>query len=169
MKAAPKKKKPVVVVVSGGFDPIHVGHVRMFQEAKAMGDKLVVILNNDNWLHQKKGFVFMPEKEREELIKGIKWVDEVVLTSHKPGAKDMSVCRELQKIKPGIFAQGGDRNTGNIPPCEVVLQKTIGYKVVNNVGGGGKVQSSSWLLNAYLGEAPCVCGSGEKYKDCHGK
>ena len=62
------KKKKVVVAVSGGFDPIHVGHVRMFKEAKALGDELVVILNNDHWLRKKKGYVFMNQSERKELI-----------------------------------------------------------------------------------------------------
>ena len=68
----PSKKKPVVVAVSGGFDPIHIGHVRMFERAKALGDELVVILNNDNWLKKKKGFAFMPEKERKEVIEALR-------------------------------------------------------------------------------------------------
>ncbi len=80
-KRAPKKAhKKVVVAVSGGFDPIHVGHVRMFERAQALGDELVVILNNDNWLKKKKGFAFMPEKERKEVIEGLRAVDRVVLT-----------------------------------------------------------------------------------------
>ena len=150
MKKRSASKKPIVVAVSGGFDPLHVGHVRMFEAAKKLGNKLVVILNNDNWLQKKKGFVFMPQKERRELIESIKWVDKVVLTGHKPNPTDMSVCAELKKIRPAIFAQGGDRHTGNIPACEVHLQKILGYKVVNNVGRGGKMQSSSWLLSAFV-------------------
>lgn len=151
MKNIFKNKKPVIVAVSGGFDPIHVGHVQMFEAARKLGDKLVVILNNDNWLKKKKGFVFMPQKERKELIESIKWVDKVVLTGHKSNPTDMSVCAELKKIRPAIFAQGGDRHTGNIPACEVHLQKILGYKVVNNVGRGGKIQSSSWLLSSFVG------------------
>lgn len=142
-------KKPVVVAVSGGFDPLHVGHVRMFNEAKKLGDKLVVILNNDNWLRKKKGAEFMPEAERKEIIEAIASVDEVVITSHPENPEDMSVCRELQIVKPDIFAQGGDRNVANIPACEVALQQELGFKVVENVGRGGKVQSSSWLLKRY--------------------
>jgi cytidyltransferase-like protein len=138
------------VVVSGGFDPIHVGHIRMFEAAKKLGDKLVVILNNDNWLRRKKGFVFMSQQERKEILEAIKWVDKVVLTSHRPNSKDVSVCKELKLIKPNIFAQGGDRNAKNIPPCEVKLQKEIGYKVIENVGRGGKIQSSSWLVDKAL-------------------
>lgn len=149
MQKKGKQKKPVVVAVSGGFDPIHPGHIRMFEAAKKLGDELVVILNNDNWLKKKKGFVFMPERDRKEVVQAIRWVDRVVLTSHKPNTKDMSVCTELKKIRPNIFAKGGDRNKKNIPPCEVRLEKEVGYKVVENVGRGGKIQSSSWLLTKF--------------------
>ncbi|HTY39760.1 MAG TPA: adenylyltransferase/cytidyltransferase family protein, partial [Candidatus Paceibacterota bacterium] len=85
-RAVPKKsaRRPVVVAVSGGFDPIHVGHVRMFNEAKKLGDKLVVILNNDNWLRAKKHHIFMPEEQRKEIIEAIGSVDEVVITGHSP-------------------------------------------------------------------------------------
>ena len=138
------------IVVSGGFDPLHIGHIRMFQEARKLGDKLVVILNNDNWLRKKKGFVFMSQDERAELIQHIKWVDDVVLTEHEPDTNDMSVCNELRKIRPHIFVNGGDRKLDNIP--EVPVCEEIGCKMVFNVGRGGKVQSSSWLLNNYLKE-----------------
>lgn len=139
--------KKVVVAVSGGFDPVHAGHVRMFKRAKELGDELVVILNNDNWLKKKKGHAFMPENEKKELLESIKWVDRVVLTKHPPNPKDMSVCRELEEIKPDIFANGGDRTRKNIP--EVAVCGVIGCKMVFNVGDGGKVQSSSWLLEKF--------------------
>ena len=143
-----KIKKQKIVAVSGGFDPLHIGHVRMFQKAKKLGDKLVVILNNDNWLKKKKGFVFMPARERKELIEAMAGVDGVILTSHKPRPKDMSVCRELLKLRPHVFANGGDRKLGNIP--EVPICQKIGCKMVFNVGLGGKVQSSSWLVDKIL-------------------
>ncbi|HRR94884.1 MAG TPA: adenylyltransferase/cytidyltransferase family protein [Candidatus Paceibacterota bacterium] len=142
-----KQKKEIVVAVSGGFDPVHIGHVRLFKEAKALGDKLVVILNNDNWLKKKKGYVFMLQKERKELIENFKWVDKVILTSHKPNPIDMSVSKELAKLKPDIFANGGDRKKGNTPETEV-CQK-YGIQPIFNVGKGGKIQSSSWLLEKY--------------------
>lgn len=147
-----KKRKKIVVAVSGGFDPVHVGHARLFNEAKRLGDELVVILNNDNWLRKKKGIVFMSEGERKEIIESFRAVDRVVLTKHRPNDPDRSVCRELRLVKPNIFAQGGDRNVANIPPCEVSLQKTLGFKVVENAGRGGKVQSSSRLLSRYAGK-----------------
>lgn len=141
------KKKKIVVAVSGGFDPVHIGHVRMFQEAKKLGDELVVILNNDNWLRLKKGYSFMAEHERKEIIQGLKGVDRVLLTFHEEGTTDMSVCKELMHLKPHVFANGGDRHAGNIPEYETCGR--LGCKMVFNVGTGGKVQSSSWLLQKY--------------------
>ena len=150
-KQIKNKKKKVVVAVSGGFDPIHIGHVRMFQRAKALGDELVVILNNDNWLHQKKEHIFMPENERKEVIEALRGVDRVILTKHDVNPTDMSVCNELAELKPDIFANGGDRKLGNIP--EVPICETIGCKMIFNIGAGGKVQSSSWLLGDYIKKA----------------
>jgi cytidyltransferase-like protein len=148
----PKKRgrKKTVVAVSGGFDPIHIGHVRYLTEAKKLGTELVVILNNDNWLKKKKGFVFMPEKERVEVLMGIKAVDRVVVSGHKKNDKDTSVSKELAKIKPDVFANGGDRrNEKEIPETSVC--RKYGIKMLFGVGSGGKVQSSSWLTNNVAG------------------
>lgn len=144
------EKKRVVVAVSGGFDPLHIGHIRLFQEAKSLGDYLVVIVNNDNWLMKKKGYVFMPEEERKEIIEAIGCVDEVVLTEHSPDTTDMSVCKALEKVKPDIFANGGDRQRNNIP--EVATCKKIGCKIIFECGVGGKVQSSSWLTEKIVSQ-----------------
>ena len=148
-----KYGKEVVVAVSGGFDPIHIGHVRMFKEAKALGDKLVVIINNDNWIKLKKDKAFMPEAERKEVIEALRWVDDVVLTDHKPGCEDMSVCDALRQVNPDIFANGGDRFADNIP--EAILCDEMGCQTVFNIGQGGKVQSSSWLLKDYSEDEDC--------------
>ena len=132
-------------MVSGGMDPLHIGHIRLFHDAKKLGDRLIVILNNDNWLRAKKGYVFMPERERKEILEALADVDKVVLTEHPKNPKDMSVCQELLKIKPHIFANGGDRYPKNIPVPEVKTCQTIGCQMIYNVGKGGKIQSSSWL------------------------
>ena len=141
------RKKNKIVAVSGGFDPVHIGHVRMFREAKKLGDKLVVLLNNDNWLRLKKGYVFMPEHERKEILEAFTEVDQVIISSHKKNTKDISISRELRALRPHIFAKGGDRHTGNIPTPEVMVCGEIGCKIINDVGEGGKVQSSSELVN----------------------
>ncbi len=142
-----QNKKPITVAVSGGFDPLHIGHVRMFEEAKKLGDRLVVIINNDNWLKKKKGYAFMPETERLELIKSLSVVDDVLLTSHDALVSDRSVCTELRKLKPDVFANGGDRTFDNIP--EVPVCEEIGCKMIFGIGKGGKVQSSSWLTDKF--------------------
>ena len=151
-KLSKEKKEKIVVVVSGGFDPIHVGHVRMFQEAKRLGDELVVILNNDHWLRKKKGRAFMPDAERKEIIEAIKGVDRVVITKHEQNTNDMSVCVELREIRPHIFVNGGDRKPDGDPVPEVAVCSELGIKMVYNVGYGGKVQSSSWLLDRHIKE-----------------
>lgn len=144
-KSLPKKSKKVVMV-SGGFDPVHIGHVRLFKEAKKLGDELVVVINNDNWLKLKKGYVFMPEHERKEIIEAFEAVDRVILSGHKKNTKDISISKDLRSLRPHVFAKGGDRHHGNIPAPEVLVCREIGCEIVNNVGFGGKVQSSSALV-----------------------
>ncbi|MEX2090826.1 MAG: adenylyltransferase/cytidyltransferase family protein [Candidatus Paceibacterota bacterium] len=141
------KKRQKIVAISGGMDPIHIGHVRLIKDAKKLGDKLVVILNNDNWLKKKKGHIFMHQDERREIVESLASVDMVVLTNHGPNPKDMSVSKELIRIKPDIFANGGDRTATNIP--EAPTCKKIGCEMVFGVGQGGKIQSSSRLLAQY--------------------
>src|SRR4030043_2438614 len=133
------KEKPITVAVSGAFDPIHVGHIAYIREAAKLGDRLVVILNNDNFLLRKKGFVFRPFEDRKEILESVKGVDEVIASVDE----DQTVCKTLELVKPDIFAKGGDR-TGpeNIPEAETC--RRIGCKLVNNVGGG-KIRSKSDL------------------------
>lgn len=147
-----KGDRETVVAVSGGFDPLHIGHARLLNEAKKLGDKLVVILNNDNWLMAKKRFAFMPEADRKEILESLAAVDAVMLTSHAKNDPDRSVCRELRKLRPDIFANGGDRDKtdaaqedSSLNP-EVALCKELGIRPVFNVGKGGKVRSSSELV-----------------------
>ena len=136
-----EKKVPIIVVVSGYFTLLHVGHLRLFEEAKRLGDKLIVIVNNDEQLKRKKGSVLVTEENRAELIKGFRCVDEVVIAIDK----NKTVCKTLKMIKPTIFANGGDRVTDNVPEVEVC--NDLGIELVWNVGHGGKVDSSTRLLN----------------------
>ena len=134
--------KKITVTVCGGFDPIHVGHLKHFKEAKALGDVLIVILNSDSWLKRKKGYVFMGFKERKEIIESIRYVDKVI-----PYVEDDtgSVARTLEQLKPDVFAKGGDRSLETLPQSEVDICKKLGIKLVMGVGGE-KIQSSSWLV-----------------------
>lgn len=136
-----------VVAVSGGFDPVHVGHVRLFAVARSLGDKLVIILNNDAWLTTfKKEKPFMPEAERKEILEALEMVDEVVLTDHVAGDEDRSVARTLRTVHPNVFANGGDRapDLDDVPTPEYEVCKELGIEMVWGIGGD-KVQSSSWL------------------------
>jgi D-beta-D-heptose 7-phosphate kinase/D-beta-D-heptose 1-phosphate adenosyltransferase len=133
-----KKQKRKTVAVSGGFDPVHVGHVRMIAEAAKMGD-VVVIANSDAWLMRKKGYVFMTWEERQEILYNFKGVIDV----YEASDDDDSVCKTLEKLNPDIFANGGDRKDNNVP--EVALCDKLGIELRWNVGGG-KIQSSSELV-----------------------
>lgn len=125
------KKKQVTVAVSGAFDPIHIGHIRYIREASKLGDKLVVILNGDDFLLRKKGFVFRPFEDRKEILEGIKGVSEVIASVDE----DQTVCKTLKLIKPDIFAKGGEPvHPEDIPEAETC--RSIGCKVVLHVGGG---------------------------------
>lgn len=153
-------RKPIVVAVSGGFDPIHPGHIRMFKEAKALGNKLVVILNNDNWLRAKKKFNFMSVNERKEILESIRYVDQVIVTRHPENPDDMGISEALHRLKPNIFANGGDRNEKDAANPKSSLYrdvrtcKRLGIKMVYNVGRGGKIQSSSSLVENATKNAP---------------
>ena len=126
-----------VVAISGYFDPIHVGHLEYINIAKKLGDKLVVIVNNNYQCELKKGKPFMDEKDRVTIVSNLKNVDEVFLSIDK----DKTVCASLEKIKPDIFANGGDRKNYEIP--ESVICKKYGIKIID--GLGDKIRSSSDL------------------------
>ncbi len=139
-KKSPKK----LVMVSGGFDPVHIGHVRMFEEAKKLGDELVVVINCDSWLIRKKGKKFMSSKDRAEIIKSFRAVDYV----HVLETERNDVGEAIELFKPAIFANGGDRKAEkDIPEAEVC--KRLNVTMIFNVGAGGKIRSSSDLLRGY--------------------
>ena len=123
-----------VVAISGYFDPIHVGHLEYINMAKKLGDKLVVIVNNNYQCELKKGKPFMDEKDRVTIVSNLKNVDEVFLSIDK----DKTVCASLEKIKPDIFANGGDRKNYEIP--ESVICKKYDIKIID--GLGDKIRSS---------------------------
>ena len=126
------------IAISGGFDPVHIGHVKMIEEASRHGGVLV-ILNSDEWLQRKKGYAFMSWKERSYIMGNIKGVVAVTNVNDS----DDTVCHALNKHRPDAFANGGDRKTENTP--EMKLCEELGIELMWNVGGG-KIQSSSELV-----------------------
>lgn len=141
-----QKSNKKIIITSGYFNPIHIGHINLIREAKKLGDFLVVVVNNDEQVKIKGSVPFMPSYERIEIVKSLKYADEVMLSVDK----DKTVAKSLEAIAKKYkgelyFAKGGDRNAGNIPDSEVEICSKFNIKVINGVGGE-KVQSSSWLL-----------------------
>lgn len=130
-------KNKIRVAVSGYFDPIHVGHLEYLKMAKELGDSLVVIVNNNLQCKLKKGKPFMDQNDRVEIVKALRFVDEVFLSIDK----DRTVCKSLEAVKPDIFANGGDRATSEVP--ETPVCKKYNIKMVD--GLGDKIRSSSNL------------------------
>jgi len=135
-------------MVSGGFDIVHSGHIRHLEEAKKLGDILIVILNSDNFLINKKGYLVMKYEEREEILKSLRCVDVVIPCKDE----DQTVCKSLEMVYNTfeddncelIFANGGDRNIENVP--EKSICDKLGIKMVFGVGGD-KINSSSQIVN----------------------
>ena len=133
------KERPLIAV-SGGFDPVHIGHIKLIRDASRYGDVLVII-NSDEWLERKKGYIFMPYKERAEIMGNIKGVRLVTSVDDSDG----TVCQALRRHKPDAFANGGDRKTENTPEMDVCEE--LGIQMMWAMGGNDKPQSSSWLVN----------------------
>ena len=129
------------ILLSGGFDPLHYGHVRMIQEAAIFG-QVIVAVNSDEWLIRKKGYVFMPLQERMNILWHIIGVYSVVRASDD----DDSVCETIKLLKPEIFGNGGDRKSDNVP--EVALCEELGIKLAWNLGGEKSQSSSELVKNA---------------------
>lgn len=136
-----------IILVSGGFDPIHSGHIEYFKAARALGDSLIVALNSDNWLSHKKGKYFMPFYERKTIIENLSFVDSVIDFEDDGMGSAANAIKKVKSNYPGdtiIFANGGDRNKDNIP--EMAIE---GVEFQFGVGGEDKKNSSSWILKKW--------------------
>ena len=136
-----------IVVVSGGFDPIHSGHIAYFKSARSHGNKLIVALNSDAWLEKKKGKFFMPFEERKAVVESIKFVDEVISFEDDAMGSCINALEAIKAAYPNYeiyFANGGDRDKKNIPEMSV---SDINF--IFSVGGDNKKNSSSWILNKW--------------------
>tara|TARA_R100000900_G_scaffold40317_1_gene33049 strand:+ start:1954 stop:2439 length:486 start_codon:yes stop_codon:yes gene_type:complete len=136
-----EKEKPTIMV-SGGFDPVHVGHIRMILEASQHGD-VIIIANTDQWLHRKKGFVFMEWTRRAEILNAIKGVILVDSVDDRDG----TVCEAIRRLKPTYFANGGDRGKSNTPEQDVCEE--LGIELLWGIGGDYKADASSDLVNRF--------------------
>lgn len=134
------------VVCTGGFDPVHSGHIRYLQAARQLGDRLIVGLNSDDWLKRKKGRAFMPFEERQAVLKALECTGYVLAFDDNDGSA-VALLEELKKQYPNdtiVFANGGDRTKDNIPEMQV-----SGIEFVFGVGGEDKANSSSWILEEW--------------------
>jgi cytidyltransferase-like protein len=155
-----------VVLVTGGFDPLHSGHLAYFKAAKELGDKLVVGINSDEWLTRKKGRPFMPFQERAEIIKGLSIVDQIISFDDS----DDTACGAIYKTLAThgdikiIFANGGDRTDANIPEMST-YESTRYVDFVFGVGGEDKKNSSSWILKEW--KAPKIEREWGHYRELY--
>ena len=146
------KKKYDFALVSGGFDPVHVGHLRMFQDAKNLSENVIVLLNNDEWLMKKKGKPFMNEGQRKEILDEFKSISKVIIQTKS----DRSSSRAIEEFvhnnpdKTVCYCNGGDRsNIRNIREADIC--KKLGVTLEFGIGGNTKIESSSQLSKNYLG------------------
>ena len=141
-------KKQIIVIASGYFDPIHSGHINYLREAKKLGDKLVVIVNNDKQAKLKKGHYFMPVEERKKILESIKYVDKVFISIDN--TRDVS--KALKKIKPDIFAVGTDNVEERL--AEKKVCDKLGIKIVDKLARtmihSSLKQSSSKIIDKFL-------------------
>ena len=137
-----------IVLVSGGFDPVHSGHIAYLNAARDLGDRLVVGLNSDEWLTRKKGKPFMAWHERHAVLSNLKSVDNVIAFDDidNTATDAIRTVRELHPNDTIIFANGGDRTSSNIPEMNCNIDNV---EFVFAVGGENKLNSSSWILNSW--------------------
>ena len=137
-----------IVIVSGGFDPIHSGHIEHFKEAKKLGDILIVGLNSDEWLTRKKGKPFMPIEERMAVIRELRMVDSAVAFNDDNNSSIDLINKALVLFDDVLFANGGDRTQDNIPEIDA-FDKDPRVQFAFGVGGTHKQNSSSWILKEW--------------------
>ncbi|MEF8847416.1 MAG: adenylyltransferase/cytidyltransferase family protein, partial [Candidatus Paceibacterota bacterium] len=138
-----KDKRPQVVCLVGSFDPNYLGHTALFKKAKGLGDKLVVLVRNNSWLENNRGFVLLGERQRKEMIESLEYVDRVIITHHDQNSEDYSVAKELKRLEPDVFAKMDKLSIREQEVCEEIDCKPVIFKVES------KFPSNIWLLLRY--------------------
>jgi D-beta-D-heptose 7-phosphate kinase/D-beta-D-heptose 1-phosphate adenosyltransferase len=162
-----EEEQKTIVLVTGGFDPLHSGHIAYFEEARQLGDTLIVGLNSDAWLRRKKGKAFMPVEERGAIVDALGCVDKVIGFDEEYDADNSSAMfiKDMLEYNPKakiIFANGGDRKTGMIPEVSIINSRLM---FAQSVGGDNKKNSSSWILKDW--EAPKVEREWGHYRELY--
>ena len=139
-----------VVLVTGGFDPIHSGHISYFNRARELSDRLIVGVNSDEWLIRKKGLYFLPWRERAEIILNLRMVNDVItVPDDDEGSACGAIAKCLEIADKVIFCNGGDRKKTNIPEINMYGDNSrVEFKF--GIGGDNKINSSSWILDNYF-------------------
>jgi D-beta-D-heptose 7-phosphate kinase/D-beta-D-heptose 1-phosphate adenosyltransferase len=163
---SPEKR---VVLVTGGFDPLHSGHLAYFRAAKALGDTLVAGINSDSWLKRKKGRSFYSWDERFQLIKNLKMIDYIIEFNDDEN-NSINAIKQATRTFPGakiIFANGGDRTAENIPEMGLLDDELYkdNLEFIFSVGGDNKMNSSSWILEEW--KAPKTTRAWGYYRVLH--
>ena len=138
-----------VALVTGGFDPIHSGHISYLDRARELGDQLIVGVNSDEWLVRKKGLYFLPWSERAQIISNLRMVYDVISYDDKDNSSSKGIEKCLEISEKVIFCNGGDRKKDNILEMEV-FKDNPRVEFVFGIGGDDKMNSSSWILNDYF-------------------
>lgn len=140
----------MIVAISGAFDPIHPGHISLMREASKLGDRLVVILKGDGRLRRKKGSCLMNQRDRAEIVRSIRWVDQVyIYDNDDPAIHQDDFSEALEVLKPDVYCAGADRESADDLPQVIGALERLGVRVVYGVGGD-KIHDSSEILRRYV-------------------
>jgi cytidyltransferase-like protein len=149
--------KEEICLVTGGFDPLHRGHIEYFKSAKKTSQYLIVGLNSDSWLCRKKKYLFMPLVERKAIVENLQFVDEVITFNDDDDSANNAISKCLEVSKKVIFANGGDRQKDNTPEL-IQYGDNNDVEFLYGIGGSNKINSSSWMIDTFIKDYSAAMG-----------